>query len=273
MAELPTLGKTCSYCKREDFIPSTCSLCHRIVCSAHIVPASHSCPQEAAQTVPSSTEPLPTQPRQVCQVPACANKAIDLWTCPHCSISACPSHRHPSDHSCSVAEQASVALEARQQHGVAQAERQKAALSKAKLKSALKLAGNAPMAVKLRLLKMKSKASRLGSSSASDTRCLLIGVQDADNAFQIGQGGSFIVPCSWSIGKTIDSVCKHLDLVNTNNDPTQPSWGLYQLIDSDVVALATATDLASMDNGALLVMAQQPVIYSQQLEAALILML
>jgi hypothetical protein len=180
------------------------------------------------------------------------------------------SHRHPGDHDCAFAQQSNAALEARQQHSTAQAERQRTALSKAKLKSALKLSGDAPMAAKLRLLKMKSRATKLGSDSAKDTRCLLIGVKFGESE-NVTQGGSLLVPCSWSAGKLVDRLCSHFDLINSNNDPSLPSWGLYSLTQHAV--LPTATQIADVDNGALLVLAQASVVYSQELEAYLILLL
>ncbi|KIK52081.1 hypothetical protein GYMLUDRAFT_180645 [Collybiopsis luxurians FD-317 M1] len=136
---LLAIGKQCSHptCHLVDFLPFKCQHCQESFCQDHYKVAEHSCPKydeskynRIAPSCPLCNEPVAIRPGQdpnarmedhfakecsvmighvakkstpVCSQRKCGKVLFSPIRCDKCRKDFCPSHRFPSDHSCSAA--------------------------------------------------------------------------------------------------------------------------------------------------------------------------
>ncbi|KAK0504238.1 hypothetical protein EDD18DRAFT_1132574 [Armillaria luteobubalina] len=136
-APLLAIGKQCSHpsCLLVDFLPFKCQHCELPYCQEHFLAKDHHCPKydetkhnRVAPNCPLCNEPVAIPPGQdpnvkmeshfatqcsamtgkaktkslpVCQRVKCGKTLYSPIRCDKCRKQFCPSHRFPSDHSCS----------------------------------------------------------------------------------------------------------------------------------------------------------------------------
>lgn len=102
--ELPHLGKNCSICNRNDYLPFKCSHCDKIVCIDHKFDHGPQCP---LQQTPSSTtlniiedNKVPSDLQGACGFCHKITLRLELTQCECCNINHCLHHRHQVQHDC-----------------------------------------------------------------------------------------------------------------------------------------------------------------------------
>jgi len=136
MAELPELGKHCSYislassqpCNLLDFLPFTCDNCKKIYCEEHRLAQDHNCDTIYDKIIPTCPVcnqiiyiktsqdvnievnkhinagcPKVTQPEMrkfSCTVSGCKSKELQRIVCPQCKKEFCSTHKYVTAHDC-----------------------------------------------------------------------------------------------------------------------------------------------------------------------------
>jgi len=136
MAELPELGKHCSFkslgssgaCNYLDFLPFKCENCSQIFCEEHRYPEDHNCSVSYDKVIPTCPVcnqiiylkpgadvnlevnnhinagcPQVAKPnlrKFSCSVKGCPTKELQKIVCPYCKKEFCSSHKYTSSHEC-----------------------------------------------------------------------------------------------------------------------------------------------------------------------------
>jgi predicted nucleic acid binding AN1-type Zn finger protein len=136
MAELPELGKHCSYislassqpCNLLDFLPFKCDNCKKIYCEEHRLPQDHNCDTVYDKVIPTCPVcnqiiyikpgqdvnvevnkhinagcPKVNQPEMrkfSCTVSGCKSKELQRIVCPQCKKDFCSTHKYITAHAC-----------------------------------------------------------------------------------------------------------------------------------------------------------------------------
>lgn len=100
--ELPDLGKNCSVCNRNDYLPFKCSYCDKIVCIDHKTNHGAECPLNSPKFQADNHQvPLDFQSlKKACDFCHKITLKLELVECPQCGGSHCLYHRHQVQHGC-----------------------------------------------------------------------------------------------------------------------------------------------------------------------------
>ncbi|TRM64107.1 hypothetical protein BD626DRAFT_557352 [Schizophyllum amplum] len=134
--QLLSVGKQCHHetCHLVDFLPFKCQHCTEAFCQEHFLPNAHACPKydetkhnRVAPSCPMCNVPVAIRPGQdpnvrmeqhlerecsamtgvapkksgpVCEKVRCGKVLVSPIRCDRCRKQFCPSHRFPSDHTC-----------------------------------------------------------------------------------------------------------------------------------------------------------------------------
>ncbi|KAK7469283.1 hypothetical protein VKT23_003767 [Stygiomarasmius scandens] len=148
-AQLLAIGKQCSHpsCQLIDFLPFKCQHCADSFCQEHFMVSAHSCPKydetkhnRIAPNCPLCNEPVAIKVGQdpnarmeehfnkecsvmlgravkkstpTCARAKCGKVLFSPIRCDKCQKQFCPTHRFPSDHSCSSASAAAASSQPR----------------------------------------------------------------------------------------------------------------------------------------------------------------
>ncbi|XP_065901978.1 AN1-type zinc finger protein 2A-like [Dysidea avara] len=134
--DLMGIGKHCSYCRRLDILPFTCTKCQEVFCKEHMNEVAHECPNQQMGNVVLPTCPLcqavillkdgrnvndqvekhiisgcqdliaTNRPKESslfhrCTYRKCKQKELVPICCDKCHRNFCIRHRHYQDHHCS----------------------------------------------------------------------------------------------------------------------------------------------------------------------------
>ena len=99
--EFSDLGKHCEFCKRQDYLPIKCNLCHKYFCKEHSSFDSHNCLEYKKNNIKKGkrkkTSSIYTES---CSFKNCKKREIIKFECKLCKKNFCINHRMPEGHNC-----------------------------------------------------------------------------------------------------------------------------------------------------------------------------
>lgn len=245
--ELPHLGKQCgiSDCNQLDFLPFECDLCKGIYCKEHMSPLQHECSQYKDNVL--LEKPTTTSIISYKCTECSALDQVEML-CEHCARHFCVAHRF---HNCHQVE-TSRRKQLREQWKVPKEQFKQAKLAadkqiEAKLSRAEIAPESRPLALKLRLMKLKAKAAgdhRVPPVDRIYFNCVSPKHQaSSENSTSGGKQASVPhnpssttqIPCKpvyvsrfWSVGKCLDTIAAQLKVFNDNKTGGPAKLRLYK---------------------------------------------
>ncbi|KAI5713648.1 hypothetical protein M8J76_002757 [Diaphorina citri] len=219
--ELPQLGKQCGEptCKQLDFLPFQCDLCKNIYCKEHMNPVQHNCTEHKDNVLlekPTTTSIVSYK----CSESSCSTLDQVEMLCEQCKHHFCVGHRFHACHQVETSrrkmlrEQWKIPKEQFKQAKLIADKQIEEKLSKAEIQTE-----NRPLALKLRLMKLKSKA--VGDHRIPTVDRVYFNIHAPKIEPSPGQEKCkpIYVSRDWSLGKVIDFAATKLKVVNENRNP------------------------------------------------------